>query len=400
MSLLREHRAFRRLWIARVVSFVGDALLLVALIVHISAEHDEGFAVAARLLAGDFIPTLAAPWTATLADRIDKRRLMITLELAQGVVIVAMLAALQSLPALLALVVMRSLLAGAFRPASQSAVPELVADDELETANSLLGLGTFGLEAVGAALAAALIAAAGTDGALVADAVSFAASAILLAALPAQPPVPRDRETSVHRDALDGLRELWRDRFVRAIAFGFALFVAFIAMDDVALAFLARDDLNASDGVTALLYAGSGVGLFLGFLFLARRRINAPARVFVAGLAVTAAGNIGTGLAWAAAAAFALQMVRGIGASAVDVGASTLMQRAVPRERLGRAFGNLYGLIGIAAGVSYVAGGALLATFSARTVLVVAGSGGLLAALWTGVAMARISPSEFGPAER
>jgi hypothetical protein len=122
--------------------------------------------------------------------------------------------------------------------------------------------------------------------------------------------------------------------------------------------------------------------------------------VFVAGLAITAAGNIGTGLAWAAYAAFALQMVRGIGTSAVDVGASTLIQRGVPRERLGRAFGNVYGLIGLAAGVSYFAGGVLLVAMSARVVLVIAGAGGLLAALWTGIGLARIPPSEFGPAER
>jgi MFS family permease len=399
MALLREHRAFRRLWAARVISFVGDALLLVALIVHISAEHDEGFAVAALLLAGDFLPTLAAPWTATLADRVDKRRLMVTLEIAQGVVIVAMLAALQTLPLLLALVAVRSLLAGAFQPASQSAVPQVVADEDLETANSLLGLGTFGLEAVGAAFAAGLIAVVGTSGALAADAVSFGISALVLTSLPSLPP-SRTRDSSVHRDALDGLRELWRDRFLRTIAFGFALFVAFVAMDDIALAFLARDELHAGDGTTALLYAGSGVGLFLGFLLLARRRVAAPVRVFVAGLAITAAGNIGTGLAWAAYGAFALQVLRGVGTSAVDVGATTLMQRGVPRERLGRAFGNLYGLIGLAAGVSYFAGGALLAAVSARGVLVIAGAGGLVAALWTGLALARISPSEFGPAER
>ena len=75
--------------------------------------------------------------------------------------------------------------------------------------------------------------------------------------------------------------------------------------------------------------------------------------------------------------------MRGLGVSAVDVGVSTLLQRRVPPERLGRTFANLFGVIGLAAGSSYLAGGLLLHVASARIVLVVAGSGGLLAAGWT-----------------
>jgi MFS family permease len=154
-------------------------------------------------------------------------------------------------------------------------------------------------------------------------------------------------------------------------------------MDDVALAFLGRDVLHSGSTGTALLYAGSGVGLFIGFLAATHARARPPLVLFAGGLAICAFGNLLTGLAWATYAACAMQVVRGFGAATVDVGVSTLLQRRVPAERHGRTFANLFGVIGLAAGVSYVAGGLLLNVTSARVVLVIAGLGGLAAAAWT-----------------
>jgi len=179
------------------------------------------------------------------------------------------------------------------------------------------------------------------------------------------------------------VRELFADPFVRTVVIGFGAFVVFIGMDDVALVFLGRDVLHAGSTGTALLYAGSGVGLFIGFLVATKARARAPLTLFAGGLAVTAAGNLLTGLAWATYVACAMQVVRGLGASAVDVGVSTLLQRRVPPERLGRTFANLFGVIGLAAGLSYIMGGFLLHAVSARVVLVIAGLGGLAAAGWT-----------------
>ena len=387
LRLLRESPAFRRLWLSRFVSFVGDSLALVALILYVAAHTGEGFAVAALLLAGDFAPTLLAPWTGALADRVDMRRLMITCEVLQAVAVIAMAAALQWLAVLFALVVARSILASTIGPAARSGVARIVVDEDLEAANAVLGFGTFGFEAVGAALAAALVPLIGTRGALLVDAGTFAMSALVLFGLPALPPshevLDTPRVTSWHRDALDGVGELFGDPLVRTVVIGFGAFVVFIGMDDVSLVFLGRDVLHSGSTGTALLYAGSGVGLFIGFLVATRVRAPAALALFAGGLAVTAAGNLLTGLAWATYAACAMQVVRGLGVSAVDVGVSTLLQRRVPPERLGRTFANLFGVIGLAAGSSYFAGGLLLHVASARVVLVIAGLGGLVAAGWT-----------------
>jgi MFS family permease len=111
LRLLRESPAFRRLWISRFVSFAGDSLALVALILYVADHTNEGFAVAALLIAGDFAPTLLAPWTGALADRVDMRRLMITCELLQAAAVIAIAVSLQWLAVVFMLVVARSVLA-------------------------------------------------------------------------------------------------------------------------------------------------------------------------------------------------------------------------------------------------------------------------------------------------
>jgi MFS family permease len=116
-------------------------------------------------------------------------------------------------------------------------------------------------------------------------------------------------------------------------------------------------------------------------------------------MALAGAGNLLTGLAWAPYAAFAMQTLRGVGTSAVDVGSSTLLQRTVPPEHLGRTFGNLYGLVGFAAGVSYLAGGAMLSVVSSRVVLAVAGCGALVVAALTAARLARFGSGTGDPSE-
>jgi MFS family permease len=112
------------------------------------------------------------------------------------------------------------------------------------------------------------------------------------------------------------------------------------------------------------------------------------------GFGVSSAGNLLSGLVWAVAIAFVMQTIRGVGISAMDVATNTLIQRLVPSAILGWVFGNLYGAIGIAAGLSYVLGGPLLDLTSPRpTFIIVVGTGGLLATLATALALRRATKS-------
>lgn len=397
LRLLRTNREFRVLWMARAVSVLGDSLGLVALLVYLQAETGAAIAVALLLLAGDCVPGLFGPVAGLMADRYGLRKVMVGCEVVQGLLVLAIAATLPPLPVLLILVAARGIGATAFIAASRSAVPRVVDDDDLEAANAALGVGTYGLEALGPLIAAALFTQSGIRGVLLVDVATFAISAALLTRLPrlaagrqaaastnVSPPVRWYREVMI------GLRYLWSIPTVRAVAAGFVGVVAFSGVDDVALVFLARDELGGTSTDAAVLYAGVGVGLLLGYLFLARAGGRWPALgLLIAGFVVSSAGNLVTGLAGSIAAALLLQAVRGVGIAALDVGVNSHLQRVVPPSFLGRAFGTLYGAVGLAAGISYLLGGVLLTATDARVTFVVAGAGGLLVSLAAAVALHR-----------
>jgi MFS family permease len=392
LGLLRDNVAFRNLWISRSISFIGDSLAGIALILFVAEAEGSGTAVALLLLVGDFTPSLLSPFLGTLSDRLDRKRLMIGSELAQGAVIATIALVTMPLAALLALVALQNCLAGIFQPASRSAVPDLVHRDRLETANATLGFGINGFELVGPLVGAALLPLIGVRGMLLADAATFIVSALLLARLPALRPALLEGESrlSFLRDAHEGIGVLWRFAPLRIITIGFVAMVAASGADDVALVFLAQDTLGGGQAHASLLYAGAGAGLLIGFVLIAGigPRMTMIS-LLLAGFAVSNSGNLLTGLAWSVPAAVAFQFVRGLGISALDVGVNTTVQRIVPSGMQGRAFANLYGLVGIAVGLSYLVGGPLLDATGPRVVLVAGGLGGLIATAWMAISLRR-----------
>ncbi|MGC5285496.1 MFS transporter [Micromonospora sp. DT231] len=391
-QLLRRSRPLRALFSARLVSYAGDSLSLVALMLHVSETTGKAVAVSLLLLVGDLAPSLLGPFSGALADRLNLRRLMVACELVQAAVLLVIVVTLPPLPVLLALVAIRATASQIFQPASRAAVPALVANRDLETANSTVGFGSNAAEAAGPLLAAALFPLVGLRGVLLVDAVSFLVSAVLLATLPSIPAVTQEgRQPSLLRQARSGIGYLLSVPTVRVIFLGFTAVVAFNGVDDVALLVLARDTFEVGSWAVGLLLGAVGVGLVVGYAMLSRwgTRASMPLLLIV-GFGVSSLGNLLTGLAWAVAAAIALQGVRGLGLAAMDVASSTLLQRTVPPGMLGRVFGNLYGAIGVAAALSYLAGGLLLDVTSAPVTLVVAGVGGLVA---TGIVALRLPPA-------
>jgi MFS family permease len=384
LELLRTNAPFRSLSIARIVSFVGDSVSLVALMLYVADSVGQALAIALLLLVGDFTPSLVSPITGAITDRFNLKTVMITCELVQGAILLLIALSLPALPLLLVLVGARAIGGQVFQPASRAAVPALVKDKDLEVANSTIGFGTNGAEAIGPLIAAALFPFIGVRGVLLVDAASFLLSAMLLMKLPSMPPVPPENgeKTTLLAGAKEGLGYIWKMRSLRIIALGFCAIVAFNGIDDVALVLLAKDTFGAGDSAVGLLLGAVGVGLLFGYVLLSKysRRMSMT-MLLLLGFAASSVGNLLTGLAWAVAAAVALQAVRGLGIAAMDVGSNTLLQRLVPPGMLGRVFGNLYGAIGAAAALSYVGGGLLLDATSAPVTFVIVGVGGTIATL-------------------
>lgn len=202
---------------------------------------------------------------------------------------------------------------------------------------------------------------------LLVDAASYLVSALLLTRLPTLPSLRAgpDPLPSLPARVREGLGHIWSVRPVRIVA----------------LVVLATETFRASPAAAALLLGAVGIGLLAGYPVFTRAGHRSMVALLVAGFAVGSVGNLPTGLAWAVSAAFTVQLVRGLGIAAMDVAGDTLLQRLVPDAPLGQVFGNLYGMVGIAAGLSYVGGGLLLDATSAPTTFLVAGAAGTLATL-------------------
>ncbi len=384
LGLIGRNPVYRHLWAARVVSFVGDTMAQVALVLTAYQVVGTGGAVGLLLLA-QALPRLLGPLTGTLADRVDQRRLLLACDAAQALLFGLIALALPPFPLLVGLVALASVLATVSQPAGRGALPALVDADDLTAANALLGAGVQASFSLGPALGGLIVAALGVRGALATDALTFVLSAGLLTRLPALPPAPGTPGDApapgVLRETGLGLAFVARHRTARAVALGLFLTVAFAALDNVALVFLARRSLHATARDYGLLASAYGVGMVLASLLILRRSNRiAPAALFLLGVALQGMGTALTGLAPVLAEAIVAQGMAGVGNSLENLGTTTLIQRTVPRPLLGRAFGIAFSAASIAEAVAYAAGGVLLGLISPRAVFVLAGIG-VLAAL-------------------
>jgi MFS family permease len=382
-SLLRRHRSFRYLWLSRVVSFVGDGIALIALVLHVQGSGGSGTKVAGLLLAAA-LPSLLGPVAGTLADRVDRRRLMTACELGQGALYLVIAIWLPSYGILLTLVAAANVLARCFAPAANSSVPILVPGEELVGANAWLGTALNLQVALGALFGGLLVAGVGIRTALAIDAATFVVSALFLSRVPALPPEERAPDApGFARTLAEGMRFAARHEVARAVVVTLFVGVAFAAVDNVALVFLARRDLGAGPAGFGVVSSAFGFGMLAASLFLTRwDRLVSARLAYVLGWLLTAVGTLATGLAPALAAAVAAQWVGGIGNGACNVGGDTLIQRTVPSAMRGRVFGLTSTAAFLGGGVAYAIGGILVDHTTPRAVFVIASLG--VFAAWAG----------------
>lgn len=116
-NLIRRHRLFRRFWLARAVSLVGDGAAMVALVLLVSRGDHAGTGVSLILLA-ESVPRFFGPLAGALADRMGVRRLLIAAELVQALVFGIVVLARPGLAVLVPLVAVAAAASTVFSAAS------------------------------------------------------------------------------------------------------------------------------------------------------------------------------------------------------------------------------------------------------------------------------------------
>lgn len=384
--LLRSNLLYRHFWVARTISLLGDTMTTTVLVLYAYQIGSAGTAVG-TLLFVQAIPRLFGPLAGSLADRVDQRTLMIGCDLGQVLLFGAMAVFMPSFPVLLILVGLSSLLATLFAPAGRSALPLFVAHHDLPTANALLGTGINTSLALGPALGGILADGLGVQSVLWLNVLSFLGSAVLLYRLPALPPAPHEngKVESLWANTRSGLVYLAGHKMARAVVVSLFLVVAFAALDNVALVFLARDVFHTDEAGYGLLSSVYGLGMVLGpvALLRSRRSFNARSALLI-GVVLTGLGELAAGIMPWFGLAVLVQGIAGIGNGLENVANDTLIQQTVPRAMLGRVFGTVSTSAFIASALAYAVGGFLLDWTSPQAVFVIAGSGVLasLGVLW------------------
>lgn len=203
---LRLDRRYRLLWSGQVVSGIGTQITRIALPFQVYVLTGSTLAVAVLAFV-QLVPILTfALGAGSLADAVDRRRLLLVTQSGQAIASLALLGlALLPAPSLLPILVVAfvaAALSAVDQPTRSSAVPRLVAPERLPAAIALNELNFQAASVVGPAIGGLLLATVGVRGAYAVDAVSFAAAIAALVAIGPIPPV-----LDARRPSLAGIRE-------------------------------------------------------------------------------------------------------------------------------------------------------------------------------------------------
>lgn len=375
--LLRTNRDVRQLFLAQVVSFMGDWFAYVAFVGLVQDLTDAPILVTLVYVAQALPAFLMAPIAGPTADRFDRRRVIRTVSVVQAVAAAGLLlvgSAGSLWFGFLCLCVISAL--GSFvGPAAQAGLPNLTrSPEELTKAALLFGSLWGAMLAIGAAVGGVVASTFGRDVAFVVNALSFvvAALAVSLIRRPMQaergedaPPPSRMRPIADMGEAFGHAR---RDSVLLALLASKATFAMGAGIVGL-LAVLATEDLGGGDAATGVLIAARGVGVALGPLIAAKLVGPSLARVLLmCGSAGLAFGVCYLGLAVAPTLALAvpLAFLAHLGGGAQWTLSTYGLQRRAPDHIRGRILAGDFGIVTLIITLSNLAAGALAGVVGAR----------------------------------
>jgi MFS family permease len=216
LRLVRSNRNFRRLWLAQIVSEIGDWFYTVTLYTLLLQFTGRAQSVGLALVLQVLPQTLVGPSAGVVNDRVRRKRVMITADLLRAGIVLSMLLVRSRATVWLAfpLLVMETVAAAFFEPARNSVIPNIVGRQEVIIANTLSSITwSFNL-AIGAMLGGIIAVFLGRDAVFVLNALSFVASAGLIGRMTFHEPhaagLPRLRAREVvdFSPMIEGLRYL------------------------------------------------------------------------------------------------------------------------------------------------------------------------------------------------
>jgi predicted MFS family arabinose efflux permease len=394
-TLLRTNNDLRWVFIAQVISFLGDWFVFVALAGYIDDATDSEFLVSLVLVSFALPSFLASPLAGPMVDRVDRRTLLIIVSAAQALAASGLL--FLSEDRIWVAFVFQGLvaaLAAFVKPCIDAAIPNLARDeDELRTANALMG-STWGVMlAVGAGLGGLFSQAFGRRASIVADVATFVIAGLVFSlvrrpmqgrSVVARPvdvaahpiehastpgdavcadvePPPTTRRVRPVADMREAIAVARQDKVILALMCSKATFAIGAGVVSQ-LAVLASDVFHSGDRGRGFLLAARGVGSGLGPFLAARWARGSLKRVMtLCGWAALAFSITYVGAAWAPTLAVALGFVflAHLGGGANWTLSTYGLQRRVDDSVLGRVMAGVFAIITLVLSVTSIGAGLL-----------------------------------------
>ncbi|MBP7687585.1 MAG: MFS transporter [Thermoflexales bacterium] len=386
---------FLRLWSGQTISELGsritrDGLPLVALLVLGASPSQMGVIAALGSAVVLLISLPAGVWV----DRLRRKPIMLAADLGRAVLVASIpIAALTQqlrLEHLYVVVALNGGLTVLFNAAYEAYLPSLIARENLVEGNSKLALSSSMAEVLGPGLAGFLVQWLTAPIAMAADALSFLASigSLMLIRTPEPPPAPIETRRHLAHEMIEGVRWVWGDRRLRALALAggtrsfFGNFYA-VLYSLYALRYLGLD--AAALGVTIAM---GGVGSLIGSALTDR-----VVRRFGLGRALIGSGVIGGALSFLIPLASGpvlmatlILMLSQLGGDAFNtlngITSTSLRQAITPDRLLGRTSTSLQVMIAGVGPLGALLSGVLAETIGVRETLWLAAAGVLLSTGW------------------
>jgi predicted MFS family arabinose efflux permease len=374
------NRDYRLLYAGLAISMSGSWAYNVALVVFVfNATHSPAW-VAAASMTRFLCALVASPFGGLLADRVERVRLMVTLDTV-ALILQAALAALAALNGAVVLAIvlaaLTSVTGSSYDPAARATTPAIVGEEFLAAANSAQSAVENLSVIVGPAIAGALLLVSPPAVVFGVNAATFGVSALLVSRMRA-----RSRPSDISeggtvgplKQMAGGFAAFVRSPTVMLLA-GFSILASFVyGTDTVLFVVISRDQLGTGSAGYGYLLAALGVGgiLMAGFMnrIAAARRLGA---IIVLGMAVFCLPTALLTTVHAPWIAFLLEVVRGAGTIVVDVLAITALQRLVKPDVVARVFGVFFALVLAAVSLGALLMPILLGTVGLTTTLLIMG---------------------------
>jgi MFS family permease len=386
-ELLRKNPDFRRLFLASVVSLAGDWFSFVA-VANLVTQLTGRPGAAAFVYAATVLPVfLASPVAGAIADRYDRKRILIIADIVRvPLALLLCFAALWGSVAIAAVAIVLLGIGASFHdPVTSAATPNIVDADDLVTAHSLMGAVWGSMLLVGAGVGGIVAEVFGMQAAFVIDALSFAISALLIAGI--RKPL---QEATTMKQASAGIGEAIafarRDRLVGRLVL--AKIGVSSANGTVGLLPALGSRFAGTNLATGLLFAARGLGALLGPM-LARWFAGATpgprAVVVIVGTSTLLYCGVYAliPLAPVFVLAIVLVVIAHLGGGAQWSISTYGLQVATPDRLRGRIMSLDYGLATLAIGISSILAGVLAEAFDAPTAnWWLAGAGAIYSIAW------------------